>query len=57
MASIWRLGHFALRKPMLRSRHAAADRHAKTRDQMKDRQNSYTYEELLACGRGELFSG
>ena len=23
--------------------------------QMKDRQNSYTYEELLACGRGELF--
>ena len=23
--------------------------------EMKDRQNSYTYEELLACGRGELF--
>ena len=23
--------------------------------QLKDRQNSYTYEELLACGRGELF--
>jgi 3-hydroxyacyl-[acyl-carrier protein] dehydratase/trans-2-decenoyl-[acyl-carrier protein] isomerase len=23
--------------------------------QMKDRQNSYTYEELLACGRGEMF--
>ncbi|EKS33166.1 3-hydroxyacyl-[acyl-carrier-protein] dehydratase FabA [Afipia clevelandensis] len=22
---------------------------------MKDRQNGYTYEELLACGRGELF--
>lgn len=23
--------------------------------QMKDRRNSYAYEELLACGRGELF--
>ena len=22
---------------------------------MKDRRNSYAYEELLACGRGELF--
>src|ERR1700754_3070717 len=63
-------GHFRARLPLIRAdighfdpwrayvrRPANCHRTVMSRQgiQMKDRRNSYSYEELLACGRGELF--